>query len=204
MGTPVLRVLAALVVLAAAEGPRVYVVAPDDSDVTIRVGKSGLFKFAGHEHEVVAPALKGEVVADVRDLSRSSVWVTFAAGALRVTGKGEPPEDVPKVQATMVGPKVLDVARFPEITFRSRAVSGRPAGPTAYDLQVTGDLTVHGVTRTLTLPLQVDLNGAALTAAGRAVIRHTDHGMKPVSVAGVVNVRNEIGVEFRITARATP
>jgi len=196
--------LLALVAAVGAANVQRYVVAPDQSSVTIRVGKSGLFKFAGHEHEVVAPALRGEVVADRGDLSRSSVWVTFEAAALRVTGKGEPAEDVPKVQAAMVGPKVLDVERFPEITFRSRAVSGRPAGAGVYELQVTGDLTVHGVTRTVTLPLRVELSDKSVVAGGRAVIRHTDHGLKPVSVAGVVNVRNEIGVEFRITARAAP
>jgi polyisoprenoid-binding protein YceI len=196
--------LLALVAALGASSVQRYVVAPDESTVTIRVGRSGLFKFAGHEHEVVAPALRGEVVADTGDLSRSSVWVTFEAAALRVTGKGEPAEDVPKVQAAMVGPKVLDAERFPEITFRSRAVSGHAAGAGAYDLQVTGDLTVHGVTRTVTLPLRVELADKSVAASGRTVIRHTDHGLKPVSVAGVVNVRNEIGVEFRITARAVP
>lgn len=196
--------LLALVAAVAAGSVQRYVVAPDESTVTIRVGKSGLFKFAGHEHEVVAPALRGEVVADTGDLSRSSLWVTFEAAALRVTGKGEPPEDVPKVQAAMLGPKVLDVGRFPEITFRSRAVSGHAAGASAYELQVTGDLSVHGVTRTVILPLKVQLSDKSVAASGSTVIRHTDHGLKPVSVAGVVNVRNEIGVEFRITARAVP
>jgi len=104
----------------------------------------------------------------------------------------------------MVGPKVLDAERFPEIAFRSRAVSGHAAGAGAYDLQVTGDLTLHGVTRTVTLPLRVELADKSVAARGRTVIRHTDHGLKPVSVAGVVNVRNKIGVEFRITARAVP
>ena len=197
----------ALVALAATAGPgsgQRYVVAPDQSTVTIRVGRAGLFKFAGHEHVVVAPAFRGEVVADAGDLSRSSVWVTFESAALRVTGEGEPAKDVPKVQAAMVGPKVLDAERFPEITFRSRAVSGRPAGPGAWELTVTGDLTLHGVTRAVTLPLKVQVSGETLAAAGTTVIRHTDYGLKPVSVAGVVNVRNEIGVEFRITARAAP
>jgi polyisoprenoid-binding protein YceI len=197
----------ALVALAAAASPgsgQRYAVAADQSTVTIRVGRAGLFKFAGHEHVVVAPAFRGEVVADAGDLSRSSVWVTFESAALRVTGEGEPAGDVPKVQAAMVGPKVLDAERFPEIAFRSRAVSGHPAGAGAWELSVTGDLTLHGVTRAVTLPLKVQLSGETLAAAGTAVIRHTDYGLKPVSVAGVVNVRNEIGVEFRITARVAP
>jgi polyisoprenoid-binding protein YceI len=187
-----------------AAGARVYAVEAEASTVAIHVGKSGLFRFAGHEHEVVAPAVGGEVVADARDLARSSVWVRFEAASLRVLAKGEPPEDVPKVQATMLGPKVLDVARFAEITFRSRSVSGRPTSPEVYELQVVGDLSLHGITRAVSLPLRVDLADDRLTATGRTVIRQTDFDIRPVSVAGVVNVRNEVAVDFSISARAVP
>ena len=51
--------------------------------------------------------------------------LSFDAAALKVTGEGEPAKDVPKVQAKMVGPEVLDAARFPSITFRSRSVTGK-------------------------------------------------------------------------------
>jgi hypothetical protein len=43
---------------------------------------------------------------------------------------------------------------------------------------------------------------ANLKASGRATLRHTDFGMTPVSVAGVVKVKNELTLEFDITARA--
>src|SRR5262245_15685437 len=88
---------AAAVVLAAgwaAAAERAYTVVPAERSVVIEVGKSGLFGFAGHVHEVVAPAFSGEVVADPQDLSRSRVLLVFDARALKVTGKGEPPEDV--------------------------------------------------------------------------------------------------------------
>ena len=39
------------------------------SSVRIHVGKSGAFSFAGHKHEVVAPAVSGEVIADPADLA---------------------------------------------------------------------------------------------------------------------------------------
>jgi polyisoprenoid-binding protein YceI len=182
---------------------RVYVVSPEPGQVTVHVGRAGLFKFAGHEHEVTGTA-SGQVVADEADLARSSVTLTFAAAALKVTGRGEPAEDVPKVQAKMEGPEALDVARHPTITFRSTSVSGRPSGPDRWDLQVEGDLTLHGVTRRITLPLQVERAGGALTATGRTVVRHTDYGLKPISVAGVVKVKNELTLDFRIAARALP
>jgi polyisoprenoid-binding protein YceI len=196
--------LALVALLAGAAGPVRYAVVPEASAVTIKVGRSGLFKFAGHEHEVVAPALRGEVVGDPADLAGSSVSLAFDAAALRVTGRGEPPDDVPKVQAAMLGPKVLDAARFPEITFRSRSVAGRQTAPGVHELQVTGDFTLHGVTRPLTVSVHVEESGGRLVAKGRAAVRQTDHGIKPVSVAGVVNVKNQVEVEFSLTARVSP
>jgi polyisoprenoid-binding protein YceI len=182
-----------------------YVVDPAASEVLVQVGKAGLFKFAGHTHEVAAPVAEGRIEADAADLSRSSVTLSFQAAALRVTGKGDPPEDVPKVQEAMLGPKVLDAARFPQIAFVSRKVSGKAVGATAYDLQVEGDLTLHGVTRPLTLPVRIEKAGdGALTATAKATLKQTDHGIKPVSVAGVVNVRNELDLAIRIVARPAP
>ncbi|HUG52332.1 MAG TPA: YceI family protein [Vicinamibacteria bacterium] len=200
-----LRSTGALVgVLAAATagaGARTYVVDASASSVRIHVGRAGAFAFAGHEHDVAAPAVRGEVVALPGDLGASSVFLTFDAGALVVLPDREPKGDAPKVQSAMLGPGVLDVARFPSITFRSRRVVGRAAGPDAYDLEVEGEMTLRGVTRALTLPMRVELAGNVLTASGRAVLRQKDFGMKPPSVAGLVKVKNEIAVTYRIVAR---
>ena len=182
--------------------PRTYVVDAGASSVRIHVGKSGAFSFAGHKHEVVAPALSGEVAADPADLGASRVSLTFEAGALKVLPEGEPAGDPPKVEEAMRGPKVLDAARFPSITFKTERVSGREAGSGVYDLELAGEIALHGVTRPITLPVHVEVSGDTLTASGKAVLRHDQFGMQPVSVAGgSVKVKNEIEVEYRIVAR---
>jgi polyisoprenoid-binding protein YceI len=48
----------------------------------------------------------------------------------------------------------FDAAKFPAMTFQSKKVE--PAGPGAYT--VTGDLTIHGITKQITIP--VKFNGA--------------------------------------------
>ena len=182
--------------------PRTYVVDAGASSVRIHVGKSGAFSFAGHKHEVVAPVLSGEVAADPADLGASRVSLTFEAGALKVLPEGEPAGDPPKVEEAMRGPKVLDAARFPSITFKTERVSGREAGSGVYDLELAGEIALHGVTRPITLPVHVEVSGDTLTASGKAVLRHDQFGMQPVSVAGgSVKVKNEIEVEYRIVAR---
>jgi polyisoprenoid-binding protein YceI len=179
-----------------------YVVDPAASELLVQVGKAGLFKFAGHTHEVVAPIAEGRVEADSADLTRSSVTLKFQASALRVTGKGDPPEDVPKVQDAMAGPKVLEVSKYGEIVFTSRKVTGKAAGANSFDIVVEGDLALHGATRTLTLPLHVEKGSdGTLTVTGKTELKQTDFGIKPVSVAGVVNVRNELDLTYRIVAR---
>lgn len=185
-----------------AAAPRTFVVDPAASSVRIHVGKSGAFSFAGHTHEVVAPALSGEVTADPGDLAASKVALTFEAAALKVLPEGEPAGDAPKVEDVMRGPKVLDAVRFPGISFKSQRVSGRDAGGGAYDLELAGEIALHGVTRPLTLPVHVEVSGDTLTASGKAVLRHDQFGMQPVSAAGgSVKVKNEIAVEYRIVAR---
>jgi polyisoprenoid-binding protein YceI len=178
------------------------VVDPAASSVRIHVGKSGAFSFAGHTHEVVAPVLSGEVTADAADLSASRVALAFEAAALKVLPGGEPPGDPPKVEEAMRGPKVLDATRFPSIRFKSERVSGRDAGGGVYDLELAGELALHGVTRAITLPVHVEVAGDVLTASGKAVLRHDQFGMQPVSVAGgSVKVKNEIAIEYHIVAR---
>ena len=196
--------LALAVAPAARAETRVYLVDPQQSRVAIEVGRAGLLKFAGHEHEVVGPVARGEVMADEADPARSSVWLSFDAAALKVTGRGEPAKDVPKVQEKMQGPEVLDVARHPTVDFRSTGVSAAPAGGGRWNVQVSGDLTLRGVTRRVSVPLQVTVAGGVLSATGRTVIRHSDFGLKPVSVAGVVKVKNELTLAFTIAARARP
>ena len=188
--------------LPAAAATRTYVIDASASAVQVHVGKSGVFGFAGHTHEVAAERFAGRVDADPDDLARSSVELSFDASGLKVSAPGEPEGDAPKVQEVMAGPKVLDVSRFPAIRFRSRQVSGRRAADGAYELEVAGEVSLHGVSRAVTLPVRVELSGATLTASGRTALAQRAFGIEPVSAGGgTVKVKNEVGIEFRIVAR---
>jgi polyisoprenoid-binding protein YceI len=174
------------------------------SRVTIQVGKAGLFGFAGHEHEVVTGALRGSITADPTQLASAHVALAFEAAALRVTGKGEPAGDVPKVQAAMVGPKCLDAARFPLIEFASTGVSVDRTTAGAADLTVRGRLMLHGVTREIRVPLHLDFGttgAGTFTATGKTTLKQTDYGIEPITVAGVVKVKDEIALTWMMRGR---
>jgi polyisoprenoid-binding protein YceI len=193
-----IAVSASIVVLAA--GPRTFAVDTQRSRALIDVGKSGAFSFAGHTHEVEAPLTSGVVHLDPDALSRSDVRLEFNAAAMHLTGKGEPPDDVPKVTQAMLGDQVLDTKKYPSIVFESTGVTGKGALP-SLDLSVAGKLTIRGTTKPVTAPVVIKVDGAMLTATGKFTIKQTDFGIKPISVGGVVKVKDELTINFTIAAR---
>ncbi len=186
---------------AQAAGTR-YALDPDQSRIEIHVGKSGVMSFAGHEHLVVAPLASG--TARVGDPTDSSVDLRFASGALRVSTAGEPAGDAPKVQQTMLGPTCLDAARYPDIRFVSTSVQPVSDPKAEHAVQIQGRLTLHGVTREVPVRARVELAGGALAVSGTVRIRQTDFGIQPISKAGLVKVKDELTVEFRLQGRRAP
>ena len=86
----------------------------------------------------------GTILIDEQDLSRSRVDVSIDARGLD--------SREPKLDEHLRSADFLDVANHPTVTFRSTRVEA-PAG-TAGDLRVTGDLTIRGVTRPVTLDVE--------------------------------------------------
>jgi polyisoprenoid-binding protein YceI len=86
----------------------------------------------------------GTILIDEQDVSRSRVDVSIDA---RGIDSREPKRDEHLRSADF-----LDVANHPTVTFRSTRVEA-PSGA-AGDLRVTGDLTIRGVTRPVTLDVE--------------------------------------------------
>src|SRR5262249_21768231 len=117
------------------------------------------------------------------------------------SGAGEPAGDVAEVQRTMLGPECLDVARFPTIHFASTSVTGLGRQPDEHRIAVRGTLTLHGVTRPITVPGHIEFKDNAIEASGTLTIRQTEFGIRPISKGGVVNVKDELTIEWRLVAR---
>jgi len=94
---------------------------------------------------------------------------------------------------------VLQPDQYPEIVFRSTHVTGKTTGSNQYDLKVTGDLTLHGVTRQITIPTKVTVMGNDLRAQGEFSINRGDFKVKATSaVHGLVRIRDKVKFTFDI------
>ncbi len=101
---------------------------------------------------------EGSIGLDVDDPSASSVQVTIDAASID-TGVADRDEHLRSAD-------FFDVEEYPEITFQSTRVLGpiREGG----DFEILGDLTIHGVTREVTLGATFDGTGTDPWGGARA------------------------------------
>ena len=180
-----------------------YRLDPDSSRIRIRTGSSGVFGFAGHEHEIDAPRFTGTAVIDSADVTKVQLSLSVPTDSMRVVDEDESPETRAKVERAM-HEQVLEVQRFPTVTIRGLTFGpngdepGHPGPALAADLagELVIELTIHGVTRPLALPVDIQVDRARLRARGKFPIRHQDFDLKRIKVGGVVNVAETITIEF--------
>lgn len=103
----------------------------------------------------------GTVALDEADPTRSTVEATIDAASVDTK--------VANRDAHLKSPDFLDVAKYPAITFKSTKIA--KVGEGAY--AVTGDLTVHGVTRPVTLQATVTPEVKGMTGETRRGISAT-------------------------------
>jgi polyisoprenoid-binding protein YceI len=201
------RPLAWLALLAAAAGPleaetEAYAVDPATSHVRIHLGRTGLLKFLGHDHEIEAPVAEGRVEVVDSDPTRSSVALRFESARLSLVPGSEPESDIPKVEERMRGPQVLEVTRYPEIAFVSTSVRRQAQDGPHVRIAVAGTLTLRGRALAVEIPLEVVREAGQVVARGGLALSLRELGIEPPSVAGVVNVADRFGLEFEIRATA--
>lgn len=160
---------------------------PERSTMTVKVAKSGLFSAFGHDHEIRAPIASGSIVTSIAP----SVELTVDARRMQVLDPDLASDKRAEVQTTMHGAAVLDSERYPQIRFVSRMIKAEGGGR----FQVSGDLTLHGVTR----PVAVRVEQSAGRYTGSATVKQSEFGMKPVTVAGgTVKVKDAVEIVFEI------
>jgi polyisoprenoid-binding protein YceI len=136
----------------------------------------------------------GTVNLDDGDIAKSTVQATIDATTINT---GEPKRD-----AHLKSADFFDVARFPTLTFKSTAVKKKGATR----LAVTGDLTIHGVTKPITLDVELTpevkspMGDLRRGAHATTKLQRKDFGLtwnKTMDAGGVV-VGDEVAVTLEV------
>lgn len=158
-----------------------YAVEPTHTRIQFAVSHMGFSTWFGDFTEA-----SGSLTLDPKAPARDAVDVTVKTASVSTTNA--------KLDEELRDPTWFDAAKFPTIRFRSTKVT--PTGPGRAD--VTGDFTLHGVTRPLTL--HVTLHGSGANPMSKAyTVGFDGTGVLRRSQFGVTKYVPLVGDEVRIT-----
>jgi polyisoprenoid-binding protein YceI len=172
-----LAALLALVPLAALAEPATWNIDPAHTQSMFTVRHLVITSVKGQFDKTT-----GVVTLDDKDIGKSSVEATIDAASVNTR--------VANRDNDLRSPNFFDVAKYPTITFKSTRVEKAGEGR----LKVTGDLTMHGVTK----PVVLDVEGP--TAAIKDPGGHQRRGL---SASTTIN-RKDFGLQYNKMVEAGP
>jgi len=139
----------------------------------------------------------GTITVNGNDATSAKIDATIDASSIDTR--------VERRDADLKSPNFLDVEKYPTITFKSTKVEA--AGPAKW--KVTGDLTLHGVTKPLVLdvegtgaPINDPMGNTRAGASATTKIKRSDFGLtwNKVLESGGVMVGDEVAISIDVEA----
>ncbi|HTW58759.1 MAG TPA: YceI family protein [Terriglobales bacterium] len=178
-----------------------YVIDTHDSTFVVQAFSAGLLSAFAHSPRIAIRDFNGDLdlVRSGATLQNGQLNLAIQADSLEVADDiGQ--KDREEIHTRMCN-EVLETERFPEIVYKTSRVTASGNGDRFWAV-LSGDLTLHGVTRSLPVSAKVLLNGDSLRASGEFSLRQSDYGITLVSAAGgTIRVKDELKFTFDIAAR---
>ncbi|MDC8756397.1 YceI family protein [Janthinobacterium fluminis] len=183
-----------------AGGQTVLRIDPQASLIGVTVRRGGVLARMGHDHIVasrgvagfVAPALgRADFHFRLDQLSVDEAGLRQEAGL----DSKPSPADIEGTRNNMLT-RVLDAAHFPDVLVHAER--------TAADAPLRVSITLHGVTRTLDIPVAIEAgaDGRGLVASGSVALKQSDFGLVPFAVfGGALAVQDRMELRFRLVSR---
>jgi len=105
--------------------------------------------------------------------------------------------DTPDLTKHLKTADFFDVAKYPEATFVSTAI--KPGGQNGASHTITGNLTLHGVTKAITFPATINVTPDAATVESSFSINRKDFGINYAGAADNL-IRDDVVLALHVRA----
>lgn len=167
--------------------------------VTITVRRGGALARLGHDHVVASRTVTGWVAPEPgqADFQFRLDAMTVDESGLRAQAGLETTPSSDAIAGTRHNMlvRVLDAERYPLVRVQARLHPGAQA--------VDAAITLHGVTRAVTVPVRLEQagDGKSLRASGALVLKQSDFGIVPFAIlGGAMAVQDPMELAFDIVA----
>lgn len=174
-----------------------YKIDSSQSKFMVHASRGGLAYFKGHSHEIAVRDFSGDAELAMDLSNPATLEMSIRADSLEETS------DVFTAEQKQIINKeldeiVLEAAKYPEIRFKSTDVKGTING-SQFDVQIGGDMTLHGVTKRVVIPARVSINGDTLRAQGEFSINRKDFNVNATNAFhGFVRIKHKLKFTFDI------
>lgn len=128
---------------------------------------------------------------DPADLTRAKAMATVDLSS-ETSGLADNDDGLKGAEGFAVS--LFPVARFETVSFAAKGANIYVA---------TGRLSIHGVTRTITLPFTLSFAGDSVHMTGKTVVMRTDFGLGQGEWASPATIAHEVTISIDLTARKT-
>ena len=175
-----------------------FILDPSQGKFIAHAHRGGLLWFKGHDHYLAARKFSGEVEMTPEQITPASLHLIVQADSLEETSSAFTDQ-----QKQIINKEIKDIvlqpAQYPEIVFQSSSVNAKLISAGQYELEILGDLSLHGVKKRIKIPSKLTLSGNDLRATGEFSVDRDDYKVKATSAAhGLVRVKNKVTFEFDI------
>jgi polyisoprenoid-binding protein YceI len=175
-----------------------YILSASESKFFAHALAGGLLWFKGHDHLIAVREFTGEAQLTPDSITPASLSITAKAASMVETSSV-----FTDAQKQIINKELREIVlhpdQYPDIILKSTNITGKATGANEYDLKITGDLTLHGVTRSITIPTQVTVSGNDLRARGEFSINRSDFKVKATSaIHGLIRVKDRVKFTFDI------
>ena len=185
-------------------GKPVYRIDSAQSLIVIEVRRGGSLARLGHDHVVASHEVTGYIAPGE---GRADLYVALARMQVdepelrKEAGFDTQPteSDIEGTRSNMLN-HVLEADKFP---FALIVVAGADANQKKATLAVA--VTLHGVTRTLQVPAEIEAGAESIGVSGKLAFNQTDFGITPYALlGGAIAVKDGLALRFRVSARRMP
>lgn len=170
---------------------------PAKSTFMVHADRSGLAYFKGHSHRIAVRDFSGEAALSLDVLNPASLEMNIRAASLEETDSFFTAQQKGIINKEL-NEIVLETAKYPEITFKSTDVKGQMRNG-QYNVEIGGDLTLHGVTKHIVIPAVVTVQGDMLRAKGEFELNRKKFGVNATNAFhGLVRIKHTLKFVFDI------
>jgi len=181
-----IRLIAALIAIGSA------IVAPASAaQWTVDYSKSRLgfsVLWSGQPFEATFKSWKANIIFDPTDLTHAKAIVTIDLGSETSAA--------PDNDDGLKGAEGFAISQFPSAHFDTTGIEARPGG----NYLANGKLSLHGVTRQISLPFHLTIDGNIAHMTAKVSVLRTDFGLGHGEWASAATIAREVAITVDLTA----